>query len=101
MAIVRTDPERWEDVNVVQLDSDAPDNDKAILDIESWAADKGFARTNEYWLRPIWLGNGRRVLRGICYRLTREEIGSAETACRNSAEAVADLPVTPHQTESD
>jgi hypothetical protein len=75
--IVRINPPDWEKHDVVQIDVEAADNREAVFKIEEWAAQNGFARVNEYWLRPI-LSNGKRVFRGICYRLTPEEIQSAQ-----------------------
>jgi len=51
LAIVAIDPVDWENVNAVQIDSDASENEEATTDIENWAAEHGFARTTEYWLR--------------------------------------------------
>ena len=101
MAIVAIDPADWENVNVVQIDSDAHDNKEAIIDIENWAGEHGFARTNEYWLRQILKNRGRRVFRGICYRLTEEVVRSNEAACQSSAEALSKMPPTPHQVDED
>jgi len=99
MAIVKTDPEDWRKANSVQVDSDAPDNAAAILEIEDWAAENGFARVHEYWLRQIHGENGSRAFRGICYRLTEEEVSSSKATCHSIAEVVSELPVTPHQTD--
>ena len=70
MSIVKTDPEDWQKASSVQVDSDAPDNAAAILEIEDWAAENGFARVHEYWLRQIHGKDGSRAFRGICYRVT-------------------------------
>lgn len=99
MAIVRIDPEKWQEVNAVQVDSDASDNAKAILEIEEWAAENGFVRVNEYWLRKIHRKDGTSVFRGMCYRLTGEEISSSDVSCQNLVQTVAELPVTPHETD--
>lgn len=101
MAIVAIDPPDWEKANVVQVDSDARDNRDAVLEIEDWAAENGFARTTEYWLRQILKEGGRRVFRGICYRLTEEVMRSNEAACQSSAEVLNNMPVTPHQMDRD
>jgi hypothetical protein len=99
MPIVKIDPEGFEKANVVQLDSDAPDNDQAMLEMEAWAVENGFARTNEYWLRKIITADNKRVYRGICYRLTREEADSGEAAVREMVEATNNLPRTEHQVD--
>ena len=100
MAIVKVDPEDWVTSNTVQLDSDAPSNREAILEIDEWAAEHGFARVNEHWLRRILRG-GRQFFRGVCYRLTEEEQQSSSAACQMSAEALSQLPETTHQLDRD
>ena len=72
MAIVRIDPPEWQNANVLQIDSDAPNNQVAIMEMDQWAYEKGFARTNEYWLRRI-RRNGQTIFRSICYRVEEEE----------------------------
>jgi hypothetical protein len=98
MPIVRVDPAEWEQFNVVQLDSDAPDNRQALLEMESWARERGFARTNEYILRRVRTATGT-IFRGICYRLTLEEERSNNAVAREREEALARMPVTPHRLE--
>lgn len=101
MAIVGIDPADWEKANVVQVDSDAPNNKEAIIDIENWAADKDFVRTTEYWLQRILKKDGRKVFRGICYRLTEEVVRSNEAACKESAEILRKMPTASHQVDKD
>ena len=72
MAIVRIDPAEWQNANVLQLDSNAPTNQAAMLEMDQWAYENGFARTNEYWLRRIRRDN-QMIFRGICYRVEEEE----------------------------
>lgn len=72
MAIRKTDPEPIGAANAVQVDSDATTNELAIRDIDAWAAENGFLRTNEYWLRVV-IRDGRRHFRGVCYRMTDDE----------------------------
>jgi hypothetical protein len=74
--IVKVDPPDAEHANIVQVDSDARDNMAAMREIEDWAEERGFVRTNEYWLRRV-LVNGKTRFRGICYRLVDEELASA------------------------
>jgi hypothetical protein len=76
MAIVKVDPTPFDHTNSVIIDSDAASNEKALHDIDDWAAKHGFARTNEYWLRVVTSG-GKRCFRGFCYRLTEEEYRAA------------------------
>ena len=101
MAIVNVNPAGWEkpasEIDVVQVDSDARDNAAAVLDIERWAGEHGFARVNEYWLRPIHKGDGRRVWRGACYRLTEEEVRSSNEVNLAHEQRVRAMPVTAHE----
>lgn len=97
MAIVRSDPPDFAHANVVQIDSDASENIDAIHEIDDWAARHGFARVSEYWLRRIVTRDGRRVFRGICYRLTDEERQSAEAASAEHEKALASMPATAHR----
>jgi hypothetical protein len=76
--IKKIDPKNWKKANVVQVDVDAANNSEAVDVLESWAAENGFARTEEYFLRIIMRADGTRVFRGICYRITREVKASAE-----------------------
>lgn len=96
MAIVAYDPAEWREANIVQLDSDAASNDVAIEEIEAWAAENGFARINETWLRQILRG-GRRVFRGVCYRLTDEERQSRTALMERHDAARESLPRTLHR----
>jgi hypothetical protein len=92
--IVQTDPHNWQDVNTVQVDSDARDNDQALREIDAWAASNGFLRTDEYWLRQIIKKDGRRVFRGICYRVTDEIRESNGATLREIAEVAARNPLS-------
>jgi hypothetical protein len=85
MAIVNTDPLEWDRVNTLQVDSDAQDNASAIAEINRWAAERGFARTNEYWLRRVRTNNGM-IFRGICYRVTDDERATARERLGEAAE---------------
>lgn len=69
MIFVHPDP--WTDAPSVVVESDASTNAEAMRQIEDWAAENGFARTNEYWLRPI-RREGRTLFQAVCYRLTEE-----------------------------
>lgn len=99
MAIV-IDPPKWAELalNVVQIDSDASENREAILEIDGWAAENGFARVNENWLRQIFR-EGKRFFRGVCYRLTEEEQRSSSSVCQRHQELLDELPETPHQVD--
>jgi len=96
MAIVGVDPTEYQNANTVQVDSDAADNARAINEIGDWAAEHGFVRTNEYWLRQAIRG-GKRIYRGICYRFSEEERASAVQACQTSSEMLGNMPVTEHK----
>jgi hypothetical protein len=97
MAIIRSDPENFDLANVVQVDSDAPENIQAIHEIDEWASQHGFARVNDYWLRRIITSSGKRVFRGVCYRITEEEKKSIDAAIREDEATMSSLPVTPHR----
>jgi len=75
--ITKIDPKNWKKANIVQLDVDAENNSEAVDSLEKWAAENGFARTDEYFLRIVMRADGSRVFRGICYRITREVKDSA------------------------
>lgn len=91
---VYVDPENWRQpgVNSVIVDSDGKSNRDALLEIEQWAFESGFARTTEYWLRPILRADGKRVFRGLCYRLTPEERNSAAERTRAIDETLERMP---------
>lgn len=103
MAIIYVDPEEWEkaNANTVQVDSDATDNKGAIDDIEQWAADNRFARTNEYWLRRVIRQDGKHVFRGICYRVTVEVQASNEAILQKISKLAEENPRPPAQSSKD
>jgi hypothetical protein len=92
--IRRIDPQEWKESNVVQVDSDASDNMSAAREIESWAAQNGFVRTTEYWLRRAMTADGAIVFRGICYRISPEEHELIQRVERETEERMAKMPVT-------
>ncbi len=70
MAIIRPTVEEVTELQPeqpVMVDSDAPDNASAILEIERWCRDLGLARVREHWLRTL-VADGTKVRRGVCYR---------------------------------
>ncbi|HUU86059.1 MAG TPA: hypothetical protein VM243_21385 [Phycisphaerae bacterium] len=101
MAIVKVDPEDWKTSNTVQLDSDAPSNREALLEIDEWAAEHGFARVNEHWLRRIITQDRCWLFRGVCYRLTPEEQTSAQAAGRAAADARGKMPTASRRVDDD
>jgi len=96
MAIVRVDPSDYQNANTVQVDSDAADNARAINEIGDWAAEHGFVRTNEYWLRQV-PRDGKPIFRGICYRFSEEEREAAVKACQTNTEVITHMAVTEHK----
>ena len=96
MAIIGVDPSDYAKASTIQVDSDAPDNRSAIREIEDWAAERGFLRTNEYYLRQA-IRDGKRIFRGICYRYTEEEREAAVQACQTSSAVLSTMPVTEHK----
>lgn len=101
MAIIYVDPEEWQNANTVQVDSDAKKNEQAIDDIEQWAADNGFARTSEYWLRQVIRQDGKHVFRGICYRVTAEVKASNEAILQEISRRAEENPRPPAQSSED
>lgn len=83
MAIVATFPEAVGEAEQVQVESDAADNLRAILEIDDWASEHGFVRVRDYWLEAVER-DGKRVFRGACYRRSQEELERINEACRNS-----------------
>lgn len=95
MPILNVDPPNFEACNVIQVDCDAPTNKDAILEIEKWAAERGFLRTNEYGLRRVLL-KGRVLFRGICYRQKEEEVNMLKADEERINALVESMPVTRH-----
>lgn len=94
--IIRVDPESWEGSNTVQLDSDAADNEAAMTEIEDWATEHGFSRTDECWLRRALRPDGRQVFRGICFRLMADELAAAGRESGDVEQRMRRMPVTVH-----
>lgn len=92
--IVKVDPESWQQSKLVQLDSDAPNNMTAIREMEDWASEHGFARTSEYWLRRALTSNGKRIFRGICFRLMPDELAAASAESDDVEQRMKRMPVT-------
>jgi len=96
MSVTYIDPPDWNSANSVQVDSNAATNMAAIHEINEWAAANGFERVNEYWLRQRQLPGGVRVFRGVCIRLTQDELASRAKENRAAADRAARMPATPH-----
>jgi hypothetical protein len=78
MPIQKVDPAHGRSASTVQVDSDAADNLEAKKEIDLWVRDNGFARTTEYWLRQAITDEGKRVFRGVCFRVGPEERRAAD-----------------------
>jgi hypothetical protein len=95
MAIVHVTPERYGRAKHVSVESNAPDNVQAIIEIGDWAAEHGLVRENEYWLEQS-TRNGKRVFRCECYRLTNEDKRRIRAAIRRNREILKRMPATEH-----
>ena len=87
---VYIDPPDWDKLkaNAVIIDCDGSSDVGAILEMERWAWNNGFARVPETSPRVILRADGKRVFRSMCYRLTAEERSSAEWRGREVDEAM-------------
>ena len=74
MAVRVVRPNEWKEADLVEVESDAPDNFTAIEQIDSWASEHKMFRTNEHWLGAAILPSGLRVFRAVCYRPTTDQI---------------------------
>jgi hypothetical protein len=99
MAIVRTDPYDFESANTVQIDSDAKDNSTAMREIEDWAAEHGYRRTSEFWLRRINTPEHGLLFRGICYRVTEDERATLRAESDEVQARIDRMPATPHMAD--
>jgi len=74
---------------VVRVSSDAANNYEAIAEIDEWASENGYTRSNEQWL-VHHRRDGRTVFLSTCYRETADDAGAIEDriASRNKARAV-------------
>jgi hypothetical protein len=75
---VTSKPEISDETDVVLALSDAPDNDAAIREIDTWAREHDFVRSNEYHLNARQTADGRRLYTCACYRLTDENLRAAQ-----------------------
>ena len=74
MAVRVVRPERWEEADFVEVESDLQENLKALVEVEDWASDHGFMRTNEGYLRRVRRDDGVFVRRAVCYRPAVDEL---------------------------
>ena len=91
MAIVRVDPPDPTGASLVQVDSSSGNLWLAIAEVDGWAVEHGFVRTNEFHLRQV-LVEGHRRYRGICYRPTAEEAAAADQAQQEMISRADRLP---------
>jgi len=97
MPIQKVDPADWRNASTVQVDSDAADNLEALKEIGRWAWENGFAPTTEYWLRQAITNEGKRLFRGICFRISPEERRATDEMNRQVEERLSRMPVTFHR----
>ncbi len=98
MAVIDWDPRSLSEADVVLVYSDAADNTQAILEIDEWAAARGYLRVGEYWLpQKNSDKHKKRVFVGTCNRWTEANQREAEEACRRAKELRNKLPVTEHE----
>jgi hypothetical protein len=71
MAIVSIDPPVRRALKAglpVLVDSNAPTNADAIIEVERWCGGNGLVRARENWLRRVQRADGTPVWRAVCYR---------------------------------
>ncbi len=79
MMVIQTQPEETSNIDLVMVSSDATDNVSAIRDIDKWARDNGFVRSNEYHLGRRQTADGKMLFFSPCYRLDESFRRAAET----------------------
>lgn len=77
--VVQIQPQETADASVVMVSSDAPDNLSAIREIDQWARDNGFVRSNEYHLGRRQTADGTMLFSSPCYRFDESFRQAAET----------------------
>ncbi len=92
--IIQTQPEETSDASLVMVSSDAPDNASAIRDIDQWARDNGFVRSNEYHLGRRQTADGKMLFFSPCYRLDENFRRAAETDLARIRDNRQKMPVT-------
>lgn len=80
-------PEDWREADFVEVESSAPDNTHAVIEIENWADAHGFLRTRESLLAKV-ITEGGKAFRAICYRPTREEVQTVRAQIEAGDEAL-------------
>jgi hypothetical protein len=74
MSVQPYSPPNWTESEVVMVESDAESNLEAIGGIDECARRNGFVRVGEYWLRMATRPDGKRVFRGIWYRVQPQKL---------------------------
>lgn len=92
--VVQTQPEETDNAPVVMVSSDASDNISAIREIDQWARDHGFVRSNEYHLGRRQTAEGKMLFFGSCYRLDESFKRAAETDLAQIRDQRQRMPVT-------
>ncbi len=92
--IIQTQPEQTNDAALVMVSSDALDNVSAIRDIDQWARDNGFVRSNEYHLGRRQTADGKMLFFSACYRLDENFRRAAETDLERIRANRQRMPVT-------
>ena len=92
--VIQTQPAETSNVDLVMVSSDAPDNASAIRDIDKWARDNGFVRSNEYHLGRRQTAEGKMLFFSPCYRLDETFQRAAETDLARIRDNRQKMPVT-------
>lgn len=92
--VIQTQPEETREASLVMVSSDAPDNISAIRDIDKWARDHGFVRSNEYHLGRRQIEDGTILFSSACYRFDENFRRAAETDLAQIRANRQKMPVT-------
>lgn len=92
--VVQTQPEETNDAPIVMVSSDASDNISAIREIDQWARDHGFVRSNEYHLGRRQTAAGQMLFFCSCYRLDESYKRAADTDLAQIRNQRQKMPVT-------
>jgi hypothetical protein len=77
------------------VDSDAPTNAQAILEVELWCRKRGLVRTAEASLRALRAPDGKVVRRAICYLPSEATRAARDQVWEDLRQHVANMPETP------
>ncbi len=92
--IVQTQPDETNNAPVVMVSSDASDNISAIREIDQWAREHGFVRSNEYHLGRRQTAEGRMLFVSPCYRLDESFKQAANTDLKRIRDQREKMPIT-------